>query len=560
MDRALLLLIEKEENLTASCMKDNREMLSLQQRRCTLNNSAMRHDRALLDIALDLTSSLTGADRYTRLLSAVRRAIPCDAAALLRLDGDELVPLAAHGLTPEALGHRFHRRQHPRLDVILRERSPVRFPVDTSLPDPFDGFLKADPHALTGIHACLGCALVEGDEVVGALTADALAPNAFDHLDQGFLTMLGALAGAALKTTALIEALERIAERHSLVARDLQRVAAQQSGTDLIGTSAAIEKVRNEIDLVASSDFSVLILGETGVGKEVVARAVHAASARRDEPLIYVNCAALPESLAEAELFGHVRGAFTGATRDRPGKFDVADGGTLLLDEVGELPRSVQTKLLRALQAGEIQRVGSDESKRVDVRVLAATNRHLEKEVERGRFRRDLYHRLAVYPITVPPLRERSEDIPLLAGYFLDGYRRRLGLGPVRLSERAREALERSPWPGNVRELDHLLGRAVLRAKGKGAADRQVVVDVPHLDLTLDEPTLQRKPEADRDGVLSGGTAGLREAVDEYRRTLIRDALSRTDGNWAAAARLLGLDRSNLHHLARRLGLIRKLE
>jgi anaerobic nitric oxide reductase transcription regulator len=344
------------------------------------------------------------------------------------------------------------------------------------------------------------------------------------------------------------------------VARDLQTAAAQRSGTDIIGTGAAINKVRHEIDLVASTDFSVLILGETGVGKELVARAIHAASARRDEPLIYVNCAALPESLAEAELFGHVRGAFTGATRDRAGKFEVADGGTLFLDEVGELPRAVQTKLLRALQAGEIQRVGSDGSHRVDVRVLAATNRDLEQEVERGRFRRDLYHRLVVYPITVPPLRERREDIPLLAGYFLDRYRRRLGLGPLRLSERAREALKRSSWPGNIRELDHLLGRAVLRARGKGAPDRQVVVDVVHLDLTSVEPAPQGKADVDRERVLPVGSTNLREAVDEYRRTVIREAVARTDGNWAAAARRLGLHRSNLHHLAGRLGLIHRLD
>ena len=177
-----------------------------------------------------------------------------------------------------------------------------------------------------------------------------------------------------------------------------------------------------------------------------------------------MNCAALPESIAESELFGHVPGAFTGAARDRAGKFEVADGGTLFLDEVGELPLTLQPKLLRALQSGEIQRVGSDRVHRVDVRVVAATNRDLAREVERGRFRADLYHRLAVFPLRVPPLRERREDIPLLAAHFADAARRRLGLGPVRLSDAVRARLVAADWPGNVRELENVVSRAVLRA------------------------------------------------------------------------------------------------
>jgi anaerobic nitric oxide reductase transcription regulator len=505
---------------------------------------------ALLEIARDLTASLAASDRYARLLAGVRRVIPCDAACLLRLEGDDLVPLAAHGLSDDALRRRYPRREHPRLDVILRSEDPVQFPEDSPLADPFDGLIDGDPHALDAIHACLGCRLVDGGEVVGALTADALEPKAFDALDRRTVATLGALAGAAMRTTALIEALERTAARRGQVARDLQTTAAA-SGGQILGISAPIRRLLEEIAVVAGSDLSVLVTGETGVGKELVARRIHDASPRSGEALIHVNCAALPESIAESELFGHVAGAFTGATRDRAGKFEVADAGTLFLDEVGELPSTLQPKLLRALQQGEIQRVGSDRAVRVDVRIVAATNRDLKREVAEGRFRADLYHRLAAFPIHVPALRERREDVVLLASFFLDASRRRLGLGPVRLSDAARERLTAEPWPGNVRELENVVSRGVLRAAAGRPGREAVVVGVEHLDLgggavdyVMPLPQTQGRdplPLVDR--------------VDAFRRAEIRGALERNDGSWAAAARELGLHRSNLHHLARRLGL-----
>ncbi|MFA5027514.1 MAG: nitric oxide reductase transcriptional regulator NorR, partial [Candidatus Methylomirabilota bacterium] len=387
-----------------------------------------------MQIARDLTASLAGEDRYARLLTVVTRMIPCDAACLLRLEGDELIPVAGRGLADEALIRRFDRREHPRLDLILRAGEPLLFPADSPLADPFDGLLAAGVGAGRHVHACLGCRLTEGEQVVGALTVDAVRAGAFDGLDRRMLAMLGALAGAAMRTTALIEALERTAERRGEVARELHRSAGLASGGQILGGSAAVRRLVREIETVAASDLPVLILGETGVGKELVARQIHDLSPRRDEAMIQVNCAALPETIAESELFGHIKGAFTGAVKERAGKFEIAAGGTLFLDEIGELPLSLQPKLLRALQQGEIQRVGSDRSVRVDVRLIAATNRKLAAEVSLDRFRPDLYHRLAVYPIHVPPLRERREDIPLLAAHFLDGYRQRLGLGPVRLA------------------------------------------------------------------------------------------------------------------------------
>ena len=515
---------------------------------------------ALLSIAVDLTASLAAQDRLDRLLDAVRRSIPCDAAAVLELVDDELVPLATHGLAPEVLGRRFVRREHPRLDIVIARKAPVRFATDSVLPDPYDGLLLNNPDATRDVHACLGCPLVKNGTVIGVLTADALEPGAFDDLDDSFLGMLGALAGAALRTGRLIEALESASRHHQQVAHVLQRDAAlRDGGHQIIGTSAAIRRVREEIELVAPSDFAVLITGETGVGKELVARSVHQYSKRSEQPLIYVNCAALPETIVESELFGHLRGAYTGATADRAGKFEIASGGTLFLDEIGELPLSVQPKLLRALQAGEIQRVGSDKPLHVNVRVVAATNRDIAAEVNAGRFRADLFHRLNMYPIRVPPLRERQSDIPLLAGFFLDLYRRRLGLGPVRLNERARQALSSADWPGNVRELDHLLGRTVLRASAGVGRDAPILVGPEQLQLELPASTsegpVHPSPLARENSGAAPRTRTMREAVEETKRAMVLRAVEEHDGNWAAAARSLGMARGNLHHMAQRLGL-----
>jgi anaerobic nitric oxide reductase transcription regulator len=507
----------------------------------------------LLQIAVDLTRGLGAADRYQRLLEAWRRVVPFDAAALLRIEHGALRPVVARGLKAEAMARQYLLREHPRLQIICNSNEPVRFPEDSTLPDPFDGLLEADTTALGQVHACLGCPLRVGDELVGALTADALRPAAFDAVDQRFLMAMAALAGAAMRTTSLIEALERTAARQGLIARDLMRDLQLREGSEILGASPAMERLRGEIDLVARSDYTVLITGETGVGKELVARALHAASARSDDPLIYVNCAALPETLAESELFGHVRGAFTGAVGDRPGKFEVADGGTLLLDEIGELPLTVQPKLLRVLQEGEIQRVGSDVPRKVDVRVLAATNRDLVGEVRTGRFRADLFHRLNVYPLHVPPLHRRQADIPLLAGYFCDLVRRRLGLGPVRLEAEALDALRAWPWPGNVRELENVLSRAVLKAAAGAPRGATVLIEPRHLGPEFGTAT----DDATRPAPLPSTMAprSLREATVDFQRAAIRRALDANAGSWAAAARSLGMHRSNLHHLAARLGL-----
>lgn len=509
---------------------------------------------ALVSISVDLATGLTSTDRNQRLLEALRRVIPYDAATVMRLEGSALLPVVTRGLSKTASGKPYPLRDHPRLEIISRAREPVFFPADTSLPDPFDGQLEQDPSAAHSIHACLGCPLLVHGQLVGAMTADALDPKAFDGIDLRFLTAVAALAAAELRTTQLIAALEHSAERQGRVVQDLMREAMIQ-GSEIIGTSPLIRRLRREIEIVAGSDFSVLIQGETGTGKELVARAVHAASARRNEPIIYVNCAALPETLAEGELFGHVRGSFTGAAADRPGKFEVADGGTLFLDEVGELPPNVQPKLLRALQEGEIQRVGADRPIKVDVRLLAATNRDLGAEVAAGRFRADLFHRLNGFPLVVPPLRDRDEDVALLAGYFCDTARRRLGVGPVRLDASAAAALASYPWPGNVRELENVISRVVLRRASSGVRGEAVVISAQHLEADLGHAVAAAQAPVAAAPVAVKAGATLRESSRAHQRERVAAVLAEHAGNLAAAARALGMDRGNFHRLVKRLGL-----
>lgn len=512
----------------------------------------------LAAIALDLTAEISAEDRYDRLLEALRRAIPYDAATLLRASGEKLIPLAAKGLTPDAMGRVYERKQHPRLDIICGSDEPVLFSKDSPLPDPFDGMLVQDPQGLHHIHACLGCPLYVKEQLVGVLTADSLDVGAFDHLPMNYLKTVGSMAGAQMQIADLLKALEVKAERQGQIASDLMHDVSLQRGWDILGQSQAIGNLRREIELVAKSDFTILILGETGAGKELVARAIHRHSRRRDKAMLYLNCAALPETLAESELFGHVKGAFTGASQDRAGKFELADGGTLFLDEIGELSLEIQAKILRVIQEGEIQRLGSEKMIHADVRLLAATNRNLEAEVRAGRFRTDLYHRLNVYPIRVVPLRERKDDIPILAGFFLDRTEKRLGLRDVRISPESLRLLARYNWPGNVRELENIISRAVLKASRQSGVSEFLQIQPEHLAGDIGaamyvQPAMDAVvPETVQ------GKVSLREEVRQFQIRLIRSALQRNNGNWAAAARDLEMNRSNLHNLATRLGIREK--
>lgn len=506
---------------------------------------------ALIPLVEDLSRELPEQERYRRLLRALRLLVPCDAVALLRLEGEWLVPLSVNGLSEDTLGRRFRIEEHPRFQVLLASPMPTRFPAESPLPDPYDGLVQGAESDLQ-VHDCLGCPVMVDEQVWGLLTLDALSPGRLEPVDVASLQAFASLAAATVRVAWRIERLERRAEGEFQRA-ETYRLAAGGSPHTLIGQSARFRQLLDDIALVGASALSVLISGETGVGKELVAQAIHAASPRANRPLVSLNCAALPENLVESELFGHVAGAFSGAVGERRGRFELADGGTLLLDEVGELPLSVQAKLLRVLQSGQLQRLGSDREHRVDVRLIAATNRTLAEEVQQGRFRADLYHRLSVFPLHVPALRERGSDVLLLAGYFLEENRSRLGLRGLRLSGDAEAALLTYAWPGNVRELEHLVARSALKATGQ-RRDGERILTLSAADFALQGEATGVAREEPAPAVPPVGD--LREAVARFERQQIRASLERHQGNWASAARELGVDRANLRRLARRLGLL----
>ncbi|WP_020680941.1 nitric oxide reductase transcriptional regulator NorR [Marinobacterium rhizophilum] len=504
----------------------------------------------LVSIALDLATSLANEDRFDRLLTALRKAIPCDAIALLAYRESQAVPLAIQGLSTDTRGRRFHLDDHPRFKAIADAGRPVRFATDSDLPDPYDGLLLAEAGDLP-VHACMGLPLYSDNRLLGFLTLDSLQPDSFDSIGERTLEVVSALAAATLKAAMVLDGLEQQAQRSVQVMQELTSEALSRDGSSLLGGSAVMTRLKQELALVAPSDFTVLVLGETGVGKELVARTLHAQSNRRQAPLVHINCAALPEQLIESELFGHTKGAFTGAANARTGKFLLADGGTLFLDEVGELSLATQSKLLRTLQNGEIQPVGQDRVQLVDVRVIAATNRNLKAEVAAGRFRADLYHRLSVYPIKVPPLRSRGADILLLAGFFLENTRRRLGLKQLKLGQATQSLLLAYDWPGNVRELEHCISRSALKAVRDQGQQGFVTINPGHCDLDSTPAPQPNRPELPADD----HPLSLKAAVDAFQRKLISDVLAREEHNWSATARHLEMDRANLQRLAKRLGI-----
>ena len=360
------------------------------------------------------------------------------------------------------------------------------------------------------------------------LALEAMKRGAYDYINKPF------------KPDEILLTLRKVEERERLFQENerLKALVAQRGLDGMVGTSRLMQELAATVRKVALYPSTVLITGESGTGKELIARSVHELSPRTDKPFVAVNCGAIPENLLESELFGHVRGAFTGAVRERPGLFEQADGGTLLLDEVGELPLGLQVKLLRVLQEQMLRRVGSSKDLEVDVRVVAATARDLEQEVQEGRFRDDLFYRLNVVRLRVPPLRDRREDIPQLAVHFLEAFSRRFDKPVLACSEEAMRVLVRSSWPGNVRQLENVIERATLMAEGAALE----LVDLPS-ELT-ESPTVDAELEE----------LSIKKRVAALERALIVAALERTEGNRTQAARLLEISYKALVYKIRDYG------
>ncbi len=309
---------------------------------------------------------------------------------------------------------------------------------------------------------------------------------------------------------------------------------------NIIGRSEAMQEIFDTIERVGPSRATVLLAGESGVGKDLIARAIHFHSPRRDRPLVKINCTAIPENLMESELFGYEKGAFTGAAGSKPGKFEQADTGTVFLDEIGDVPANIQVKLLRVLQEREFERLGSNVTRHIDVRVIAATNQDLRAALEQGTFREDLYYRLNVVPLNIPPLRDRKQDIPFLASHFVKKLAPETGCRVQSISPAAMEKLMEYHWPGNVRELENVIERSLVMCAGEQ-------LDAPDIKL---ESAPRPRPKGEEQRFLPEGLT-----LDQYEQEIIREALRRADGNKSQAARLLGLTRNALRYRLTQMGL-----
>ncbi len=394
-----------------------------------------------------------------------------------------------------------------------------------------------------GIRGFGGQPLVHRGKVLGVLGVFSRTTIGDACLD--WLRMIADHVATAIASAEAWEEIESLRERLELENVYLQEELRGESFGEMIGQSAALQMVAQQINLVAPTDASVLVTGESGTGKELVAREIHARSSRHERPLIKVNCAAIPRELYESEFFGHTKGSFTGALRDRIGRFELADGGTLFLDEIGEIPLDLQSKLLRILQEGELERVGEERTRKVDVRIIAATNRNLKTEAEAGRFRLDLYYRLSVFPIELPPLRKRKEDIALLAEHLLGVLARRLGKQAPRLTQANVAELSRYDWPGNIRELQHVLERALITSpKGK------LRLELNSSESTQVTPATSGCIEPDK--ILTASQLRTLEADN------IRRALQACDGKVygdSGAAALLGMKPTTLSSRIKSLGI-----
>jgi len=475
---------------------------------------------------------------------------PYDLSAIFLLDGDTLVVREARGPLADdrVRRHRLSLDDFPSLRTAMETRQARAFTEQDHSHgegDPFDGVIDFPPG-----HSCMVVPLAVGERAIGIMTLDKDVCQPYDRQTVNLLEIYGQILAMAIFQA---EQNDRLWRLHNM-ARERERITSARTDETVELCNTANPAMRanvNRAQQVALTDTPVLLRGETGTGKELFAAAIHAWSPRKDGPFVKINCAAIPENLLESELFGHVKGAFTGAVGNRPGRFQVANGGTLLLDEIGELPLPLQAKLLRVLQEGTFEPVGSDRAVKVDVRLLAATHVDLERAIAEKRFREDLYYRLSVFPLMIPPLRARMEDLPRLCVSLLRGLAGRTGRGSATVSPAGLEHLRGYHWPGNVRELANVLERAL------------ILSPKPTLEPgVLDLP--RKIPGEPRGEVTEPIHAAPRDEpilpLDEVEKRYITRVLRKTNGKIygkGGAGKLLGLKPSTLQSRMKKLGISR---
>ncbi len=492
----------------------------------------------LYEVSAALGASLDLRERLGRILGilADRLGMTRGTVSLVSPYAEEVQIEASWGLSPEAVRRGRYGFGEGIIGRVVASGEPMVVPSIDKEPRFLNRTLSRSGLA-AGEISFLCVPIRSGDDVLGALSVDRVyhEGNAFDE-DLRLLTIIAAMVGQAVKLDRLVadERQRLVAEKDRLQA-DLVK---KYNITNIIGNSKAMHQVFAMIAQVAKSNATVLVRGESGTGKELVAHAIHYGSPRAKRPFVKVNCSAIPETLIESELFGHEKGSFTGATARKPGKFELAEGGTIFLDEIGEVNPATQVKLLRVLQEKEFERVGGWETIKVNVRIIAATNRNLEDAMAEGTFREDLYYRLNVFPIYMPALRERKTDILLLAEHFLDAYARENGKEIRRITTPAIDMLVAYHWPGNVRELENCVERAVLLCD-------EPAIHSYHLPATL------QTADASRSAV----DLSLEEATRTFETDLVVDALKATRGNVRQAAEQLGTTARILGYKVRKYGI-----
>jgi formate hydrogenlyase transcriptional activator len=540
--------------LAVANMKSYEEIAALnEQAACTAERR-----RTLLETNNAIITNLTEEALFHSVSEALRRVVPFDRAActLYNRERGTFRYLGMESTLRSAYfraGLEFERKDSVSAWVFDHQRPAIRHDLEKEQRYPNDRRLVAE-----GIKSDCIVPLVIRRESIGTLNVGSTRKNQYSEADAQFLQEVGnqvALAVENMQSYEEIAALKARLEKENVYLQD--EIRTEHNFEEIVGNSPALLQVLHKVEQVAPTDSTVLICGETGTGKELIARAIHDRSARKDRPLVKVDCSAISAGLVESELFGHVKGAFTGALDRHIGRFQLADGATVFLDEVGELPLETQVKLLRVLQEREFDPVGSNQPVRVDVRVIAATNRDLAKSVQTGRFRSDLFYRLNVFPIEVPPLRDRAPDIPQLAMFFLSRYSRKLGKSIEGLSQDSMDRLMRYAWPGNVRELQNIVERAVILSQGS-------ILDVePELVPVLASgvpPDLAGKAFEMAAAQSSGPLPAAPPTLEAVERAHIMAVLKETDGvieGPKGAAKILNLHPNTLRHRMKKLGITR---
>jgi formate hydrogenlyase transcriptional activator len=494
--------------------------------------------RLLLDVNNAIISNLTRESLFHAIAEALRKVIPFDRAVLPIYDAEKDVfrrfALEGQSLLGQEVNSEIQRHGSHSGWVFDHRRPLLKQDVQAERELPSDEIVLAG-----GIRSYMIVPLIARDKVFGTLFVASCTPNRYSSEDVALLQAVAKQIALAIENMLAYEEIARLRARLEEENRYLQEeIKSGHNFDEIVGQSRAIKEVFKAIAAVAPAGATVLIIGETGTGKELVARALHNLSPRGGKALIKVNCAALPAGLIESELFGHEKGAFTGAIARKIGRFELAHGGTLFLDEIGDLPPELQPKLLRVLQEGEFERIGASHTTTVDVRVIAATNRDLETAIRENRFRSDLYYRLNVFPIRLPPLRERTEDIPLLVRYLTLKHGTRLGKRIANVSPAIMKVLQTYSWPGNVRELENVIERATILSEGA-------------------ELDLGGWPVTTGDRGREGGTGTLEDVDREHIRAVLKLTGWLVSGE-RGAARHLGIKPTTLEARMKKLGITRK--